>query len=82
MAKLDVRAFGLACGIVWGAAMLLLGLLNIFCTWGSGIEAVMATLYLGYRATLLGSIIGGIWGFVDGGVGGLIFAWMYNKFAK
>ena len=82
MAKLDVRAFGLACGIMWGAIMLILGFINTFCVWGTGIENVMATLYIGYKSTILGSIIGGIWGFVDAGVGGLVVAWLYNKFAK
>ncbi len=82
MAKLDVRAFGLACGIVWGGAMLFLGFLNMFCVWGTGIENAMATLYIGYKPTILGSIIGGIWGFVDAGIGGLVVAWLYNRIAK
>jgi len=82
MAKLDVKAFGLACGIMWGAAMLLLGLINTFSAWGGSIERAMATLYIGYKPTVSGSIIGGIWGFADAGIGGLVLAWLYNKFAK
>ena len=80
--KLNVKAFGLACGIVWGLGMLSLGFLNTFGNWGAGIESAMATLYLGYKPTLVGSIIGGAWGFVDAGIGGLAIAWLYNKFAK
>ena len=80
--KLNIKAFGLACGIVWGLAMLSLGLLNTFSDWGSGIESVMATLYLGYTPTFLGSIIGGIWGFADAGIGGLAIAWIYNKLSN
>lgn len=82
MAKLDVKAFGLSIGITWGSAMFLLGVLDIFTVWGDGIGAVMATLYLGYSPTLLGSIIGGVWGFFDAGVGGMVVAWLYNKLAK
>jgi len=82
MAKLDIKAFGLACGIIWGGAMLFLGLINTFTSWGSGIERVMATVYIGYSSTLLGSLIGGIWGFFDAGIGGLLLAWLYNKFSK
>ena len=82
MAKLDVRAFGLACGILWGFAMLVLGLINTFNTWGAEIEQLMATVYIGYKPTILGSIIGGIWGFLDAGIGGLIIAWLYNKFSR
>lgn len=82
MAKLDVKAFGIACGIVWGAAMLILGLMNTFSGWGAGIEKAMATLYIGYKPTVVGSIIGGIWGFVDAGIGGIVLAWLYNKLQK
>ena len=80
--KLDVRAFGLACGIVWGLCMLSIGLIDTFSTWGAGIGQVMSTLYLGYEPTIPGSIIGGAWGFVDAGVGGLVVAWIYNKLAR
>jgi len=82
MTKLDVKAFGIACGIVWGFAMLSLGLLNTFTTWGVGIEKAMATLYIGYKPTLVGSIIGGIWGFADAGIGGAVVAWLYNKLSQ
>ncbi|MFC1576199.1 bacteriophage holin [Candidatus Omnitrophota bacterium] len=82
MAKLDVKAFGIACGIVWGLAMLSLGLLNTFTAWGEGVEKAMATLYIGYTSTVLGSIIGGVWGFFDAGVGGAVVAWLYNKLSR
>ncbi|MBN1353138.1 MAG: bacteriophage holin [Candidatus Omnitrophica bacterium] len=82
MAKLNVKAFGLACGIVWGAAMLLLGLFNMFNNWGSGIEKAMATLYIGYKPTILGSTIGGLWGFADAGIGGTLVAWLYNRLQR
>jgi len=80
--KLNIKAFGLACGIVWGLGMLSLGLMNTFSDWGAGVEGAMATLYIGYTPTLLGSVIGGLWGFADAGIGGLAIAWLYNKFAK
>ena len=82
MAKLDVKAFGLACGIVWGAAMFILGLMCTFLDWGTGVESAMATMYLGYSSTVVGSIIGGIWGFFDAGIGGLVVALLYNKLSK
>jgi hypothetical protein len=27
----------------------------------------------------MGSVIGAVWGFVDWGIAGVIFAWLYNK---
>jgi len=43
---------------------------------------MISSLYIGYAATLLGSIIGAIWAFVDGFIGGVIVAWLYNAFQK
>ena len=82
MAKLDVKAFGLACGIVWGVCTLLLGILTLTCGWGTRFVKSLSSLYVGYGPTILGSIIGGIWGFVDAGIGAAIIAWLYNKLAK
>jgi hypothetical protein len=36
-------------------------------------------IYIGYSFTPMGSIIGAAWGFVDWGIAGMIFAWLYNK---
>jgi hypothetical protein len=82
MVKLDVRAFAIACGLTWGLAMFALGVIDIFTTWGDVFGAIMSKMYIGYSPTLLGSIIGGVWGFCDAGVGGLVFAWIYNKLVK
>lgn len=82
MAKLDVKAFGMALGITWGAAMFGLGVIDIFTAWGDVFGAIMSTVYIGYTPTFLGSIIGGVWGFCDAGIGGLVVAWLYNRLAK
>jgi len=82
MAKLDVKAFGLACGIIWAAGVIILGIMNMLTGWAAGWVELMSTAYIGYQPTFIGSIIGGAWGFVDAGIGGLLLAWLYNKFAK
>jgi len=82
MVKLDIKAFGLSLGIVWGVGMFLLGLMVLFCNWGSSLVGVMSSVYIGYKPTFLGSLIGGIWGFFDAGIGGAIIAWLYNKLQK
>jgi len=82
MAKLDVKAFGLTLGIVWGAAMFLLGLMVMFFNWGAAWVELMSSLYVGYKATLPGGIIGAIWGFVDAGIAGVVVAWLYNKLTR
>ena len=82
MAKLDVKALGLALGIVWGGCTLILGITAMFFDYGTGLVRALSSLYLGYEATLTGSVIGGIWGFFDMGIGGVLIAWLYNKFVR
>jgi hypothetical protein len=79
--KLNVKAFGLACGIIWGGLMLILGL-GAMMGWGEDVVNFISRIYVGYQASFLGAMIGLIWGFVDAFVGGVIFAWLYNKLAK
>ena len=82
MAKLNVKAFGLAVGIVWSVGMFVLGIIAMAFGWGGKFVEILSSLYIGYKATFLGSIIGAVWGFIDAGIGGIIVAWLYNKFAK
>ena len=35
-------------------------------------------VYRGYSISAMGSLIGLAWGFCDGLVGGVVFAWLYN----
>jgi undecaprenyl pyrophosphate phosphatase UppP len=50
--------------------------------WGNALVAALASLHLGYSASIVGAIIGAIWAFVDGLVAGVIVAWLYNMMAK
>lgn len=76
---LNAKNFGLACGIIWGIAVLFIGLMSAYTNWGLEMQSVIASIYIGYEPTIAGSIIGGAWGFVDGFIGGYIFIWLYNK---
>lgn len=78
---LNIKGFGLALGITWGFAVFILGIAAWWFGWGTGLVDVLGTLYFGYEATLVGSIIGLGWGFVDGFIGGAILAWLYNIFS-
>jgi hypothetical protein len=76
--KLDVKRLGLSFGITFGAGMFILGLVSMG-GYGSEIVRLIGTAYVGFNSTFLGSIIGGIYGFIDGLVGGALIAWIYNK---
>ncbi len=82
MKKLDSMAMGLAFGVLWAAGVLIIGLLATFTGYGSELIASLGTVYLGLEATLVGVVIGAVWGFVDAFIGGYVLAWLYNKFAS
>ena len=80
-AKLNIRALALTSGILMGAGL-------FFVTWwiilfdGTASGPIwISRIYRGYSVTPLGSLIGLIWGFCDWFIGGLVFAWLYNKIA-
>ena len=78
---LSVRGFALAGGLLWGFGVLFLGLAALYVDgWGQAIVNLLDSIYVGYEATPIGSLIGGVWGFIDGFIGSAVFAWLYNMF--
>lgn len=81
--KLNVKAFGLAMGILWGGSLVVMGILAmVIPDYCADFVAAVGSKYIGYTVTIPGLLLGGLWGFVDAGIGGLILAWLYNKFAR
>ncbi len=81
--KINVKALAVASAILWGAAMLGMGLANlIWSGYGQQFLQTVASVYSGYHATrsIAGVIVGTLYGTVDGLIGGAIFAWLYNQF--
>jgi hypothetical protein len=84
--RLNVKSFGLAFGLIWGLGLFLLTWWIIAFEGVTGEATLIGRVYRGYTISPLGSLAGLFWGFADGLVGGLIFAWLYNllegRFAK
>lgn len=81
--KLNVRAFALAGGILWGASMFILTWWVMMFTGDTGDPTIIGKMYyLGYSISPVGSVIGAFYGFVDAGIGCAIFALIYNKLAS
>jgi len=76
--KLNVRAFALACALIWGPGLFLITWWIIAFDGATAEITLIGKIYRGYSITPLGSVIGLAWGLVDGLVGGAIFAWLYN----
>ncbi len=79
--KISPWALGMSLGILWGASMLLMGLLAHYTSYGNQFVVAMGSVYIWSDASIKGSIIGGAMGFVDAFIGGVILAWIYNCFA-
>ncbi len=80
--RLDVKAFGLVCGLVWGIGLFLLTWWIIAFEGATGDVTFIGRMYRGYSITPVGSVIGLAWAFFDGLIGGLIFAWLYNLLSE
>jgi hypothetical protein len=78
--KLRIQAFGLATGIVMGLFVFLLTLVSLWFGRGETIDALVVP-FPGFSRSIGGAIVGLIWGFVDGFIGGALLAWLYNRFA-
>jgi len=80
--KLNIKAFALAFGLIWG--------LGLFClTWwiiafdgATGETTIIGQVYRGFNISPIGSLIGLVWALADGAIGGAIFAWLYNCFTS
>lgn len=76
--KLNVRAFALTFGIVWGVGLFLITWWIIVFGAANTEPGIVGRVYLGYTISPLGSLIGLAWAFFDGLIIGAIFAWLYN----
>jgi Protein of unknown function (DUF2934) len=79
MAKLYVKAFGFAFGIVAAALYLALGTLNMFFYLERGLNWAMAMAYLGYRPTLFSIIFNSSLCFAFAFCVGAVIALLYNR---
>jgi len=79
MAKLDVWAFSVTLGCLWGFGVLVLALASKRSHKAAEIVRLFSKVYRGFEKTLSGALVGAVWGFIDGMVSGLLIAWIYNK---
>ena len=76
---LNKKAFALSSGIVSGAAFLVITLIFIIFGHEGNQLNKLHSLFIGYRVSWPGALLGLVWGFVYGVIGGWIFAWLYNR---
>jgi len=79
--KINIKAFALTCGLVWGFGLFLLTWWIIGFDGATYDPTLIGKLYRGYSISPAGSLIGFVWAFADGLIIGAVFAWLYNLVA-
>ena len=79
---MSIRSVGLTTGIFGAASMFFLAWWLILTGNAEGPITLFERIYIGYSFTPMGSVIGAAWGFVDFGIAGAVFAWLYNCINK
>ena len=81
-AYMSIRTVGLTAGIFGAGSMFFLAWWLILTGNAEGPVNEFERIYIGYSFTPMGSVIGAAWGFVDFGIAGALFAWLYNLIDK
>lgn len=76
--KFNIKAFALTCGLVWGFGIFFLTWWIIAFDGVTNEVTFIGRIYRGYSISPIGSLIGLLWAFFDGLIGGAMFAWLYN----
>ena len=84
MKKVSLKAITLSSAILWGFAMLFVGLIHMAApSYGGDFLRIMSSVYPGADTapTLARVLLGTLYGFVDGGVAGCLFGLLYSAIA-
>lgn len=79
--KINVKAFALTCGIIWGFGLFALTWWIIAFDGSTHSATFLGQVYRGYNVSPVGSLVGLIYGFFDALAAGAVTAWLYNTIA-
>jgi hypothetical protein len=82
--QLSMRGMIIVSGLLWGGAILCVGLIHLASpAYGSSFLEGISSIYPGFHgARSFGdALVGAGYALIDGGLGGLLFAWLYNQVA-
>ncbi len=82
--RMSVKGMAVASGLLWGGAVLLVGLVHLKRPpYGEKFLEGMSSVYPGFHGgrDMNDTLVGGGYALVDGTVGGVMLACLYNLFA-
>ena len=77
--RIDAAKFGIAFGIVYALVFFLFGIVATLFGWGTEMAGLIGDFYVGFGPTLLGAVIGAVWGFAVGFIFFALAAVIYNR---
>ena len=83
--QLSVKALALTIGILWGGAILFIGIVSLFFSgYADEFLRIVSSFYPGFNhsGSLGDVLVGTAYGLIDGAIGGVLIAWLYNLFAR
>ena len=83
MMRLKPLALGISLGVVWGGSLFITTWLSYYTGYGRlFLEAMAQSIYPGYTISPIGSLLGLLYGFLDGLISASLIGWIYNKAAN
>jgi len=79
--RLSLKAMVFASGLLWGGAILFVGLINLVIpTYGVHFLQGISSVYPWFHASrsFVDVVIGTLDALIDGAIAGLLFGWLYN----
>jgi hypothetical protein len=81
--RLSLKSLTFACGLLWGGAILFVGLINLAsASYGMEFLNLASSVYPGFHnsRTFADVLVGTGYGLVDGAIAGFLLGWLYNLF--
>jgi hypothetical protein len=82
--RISLKGMTLSASVLWGGAIVFVGLIHLAVpSYGGEFLRIVSSVYPGADiAPKLGRVLlGTLYGFVDGGIAGFLFGWLYSAFA-
>lgn len=80
--KWNTKRIAITGGIIWAVLLFLTTLAGVYFGYATAFLNIIAAIYPGYSVSLMGSVVGLVYGFLDIFIGVYLFTWVYKQVGK